>query len=204
MRQAVPAILALALHACADAPPPSGAARREPERIAGLRLGEPMTVPECSKERTAAGVVYTIPPARYPCWRGAQTGLALRSRARAEFTSGQMALDPAQVPRGLDDDPWVLRLRGAIVEVSFQTRGAADQQRLFRQLVDTYGPPSRLHRPGQPAADGGPARGIEAEWRFPQVRICFSGVGTHQEAGHLTYSSPEADAYWEAKGRPPR
>jgi hypothetical protein len=164
--------------------------------ICGVRLGEPLDVPECPQD--AAGHYALIMTNRdsicaprknviHKAWGSDDIDL--------EFPNNSA---PDYIRRG---NFAVSLLEGKVESIAFATNGLSSQASVLHALEEKFGKPSRLRPEIVQNAFGAKYSRVNAIWNRPAVRIELEGA-THTDWGRVEISTSRYEAAirpWDAQ-----
>jgi len=180
------ALLAVAVPAAVFA---SGSA---PSRdIVGLSIGGPLTLEECSTTQLAGITTYEMSYSvdSKPCYQNRQM-----------VGRGLGGLDPEGhlVHFVLGDTPYQIKsdfalgivVSGKLEGVTLYTRGLDVQATVLEMLTEKYGKPSEVSTEKWQNRMGASFDGVVAKWRFTDLDVSFTGLGSSLDSGYISVETP--------------
>lgn len=162
------------------------------QSVFGVRLGEPLSLPECSFTKKYGRVSYDIPSFRDPppdCWKRnyfGTPGVPLEGNET-------VVLQFQSLPFGFEaDTPSAKLIDGRVEKFTFSTQGSA-QEDVFQALVQKYGRPTSHKVEQLQNRMGASFASISAHWEFPNLSVMYLGLGSTVEKGILVIASSKAN-----------
>lgn len=157
-----------------------GAAPTQAVSIYGIRVGEPLDLPECAAEY-----------ADVMCFGRVQTPIGPNA-----------TLGPAMFPAGVM--PKILKTRevdllvidGVVHALTLHTTGIAGQAEALKLLGEKFGKPGSLQTKTMQNGFGATFEVVEAAWRIGSVQLDLIGGDGRSDEGRITAYTPKAASYW--------
>ena len=167
--------------------------------IVGIRLMEPINIPECgtftdpAKFRKKYGTYPYAPPTAGPCYR--------RYDRSKSGTNEPMAFENIEIMFPTTSAPAIgfgftaLVLDGKVQAMKWITRGQAQQGAVFEALKTKFGAPSATTADTLQNGFGAKYDSIRATWSLPQtITVTFQGIGDRIDQGKVEIMSEAARA----------
>lgn len=156
-------------------------AQPPPMDIVDLRLGAPLSVPECASHRVGGMVIYSN---LYP-WSESGTCYQhdlSQGPGGAKPSDETVGILPQQPPHAINKIKAEI-VAGKIEGVILLTTGYVDQQSLYDSLVEKYGKPTSTGHLSLQNRMGASFDSIDAIWQFPDLKVTFSGMANKIDTG---------------------
>lgn len=159
--------------------------------VFGIRLGEPLALPECSFSKKYGRLSYDFPSFKEPppdCWKRGligTPGVPLKD-------DDTVVIQFESLPYGFGyRDTSVKLIAGLVEEFRFSTEGSA-QQEVFDALVRKYGAPTSHDSEQLQNRMGASFASTTARWNFSNLSVLYLGLGSTVDKGILVISSTKA------------
>lgn len=165
--------------------------------VFGIKLGEQLTVPDCT---TVRGENY------WDYKEMCSMGMDAYTRASGE-TVNQMKLPSDQIPHfmrviGINNGPTASVIDGNVESVFVRTDGIDVQQEVMATLKAKYGKPTRFRKQVMRNAFGTKFEVYYATWILSNLKVDFKGSNGSIDHGNFEVSTPKYDKLmqeWDAK-----
>lgn len=160
--------------------------------VFGVRLGEPLTLPECAFNKRYGRLSYEIASYKNPppdCWKRNMLGTPGTPLQGNETIIVQFRSLPFGFEAG---DPTIKLIEGRVEEFRFTTVGGA-QRDVFDALAKKYGTPVSHDVQQVQNRMGASFASITAHWSFPNLSVLYLGLSSTVDKGVLVISSSKAN-----------
>lgn len=160
--------------------------------VFGMKLGEPLALPECAFEKSYGSKMrYVFPDYKNPppdCWKHR----FLASPGSPQNPNGKYDLQLQSMPRGFSSIGVELTLiDGRVESLWFPTVGTM-QADVKNTLVAKYGSPTTDKTETLSNRMGASFESLTATWTFDDLQIVFLGLASTIEKGVVTISTQRA------------
>lgn len=167
--------------------------------VVGIRIMEPVSIPECGtftdpvKFRKKYGTYPYAPPTAGPCYR--------RDDRSKSGTNEPMAFENIEIMFPVASAPTIgfgftaLVLDGKVQALKWTTRGQAQQSVVLEALKTKFGVPASTTTDTLQNGFGAKCDSIRASWSLPQtITVVFQGIGDRIDQGKVEIMSEAARA----------
>ena len=148
--------------------------------VFGLKLGQPLPMPEC--ERSA---------------RGDYAEMTRQTCFQSKFRGGRISIKfpYEQKPQIVAEDTiYCIVVDGILEGIQFETLGLSIANRVLTELTNKYGKPLSVQRPIIQNRMGAQFDSVDAVWHLPNLRVFFYGVMHRLDSGMVYIHTLKGDA----------
>lgn len=158
--------------------------------LAGIMLGQPMTMKECPseiilKDHRSYKSDMDLKPEDKPCWKHTYRGKPLEPLPQ----NGKVDIIRSTDYPGVKGITAQL-VNGSVEGITLITYGKNWQDRFFENLSEKYGKPSTNETTTEQNMMGAKFSNIVAEWKFTNLSVRFTGIVSDIYSGIVSASTP--------------